>query len=180
MKKNLVFITATEAGILVGVKTKLSEKDLKKIEHNEERVNNLLKDVHAEIIQKNYSMDGFNFCIGSLSSGEVSIEALHVECSNMMSAMEQFKGWLKTVPEVEEKKDLEPTQDEKERPTEDIMDSVCEGILKERPECAYLVMIADPNSHEMHMRGNINKKIAAMLLYSHYLEDELRNADEDS
>lgn len=123
MKKDLTFITATEVGILVGVKTTLSGKDLEKIKCNEERVNKLLKDVHAEIIQKEYNMDGFNFCIGSLSSGEVSIGTIHIECLNLTSAMEQLKDWLETVPEIEEKKDLEPAQNES-NPGQDEIDFV--------------------------------------------------------
>lgn len=141
MKKNMVFVTTTKIGILVAVKTKFSAKDLAKVQNNKERVSKLLTDVHAEIIDIREDSN-YNFCIGSYSSGEVSLEALQAEQSNLISAMDQFKDWLKTLPEEDIEELNEEVEEIKEKEIiSHILDSTKELINNELGEDARLFMI---------------------------------------
>lgn len=153
MKKNLVFVTATKAGILVGVKTKLSGEELAKVKQNEERVNKLLEDVHAVIVFIEPSVDDFNFAIGSYSSGEVSTEAIQVEASNMKSAMDQLKDWLKTVPAAEPAKEEKPTTE-----FEIAVDAAFKTLKKHFPDCGFGIIGLNPENKSGAMAGNINAK----------------------
>lgn len=155
MKKNLSFITATEAGVLVAVKTKLSRDDLDKVENNVERVKKLLEDIHAVIVFLEPEIaNDFNFCIGSYSSGEVSTEAIRLEEEKIMYEMDQLKDWLKTVPAAEPaKKENKPTTE-----LEIAVDAAFETLKKRFPDCGFGIIGLNPENKSGAMAGNINPK----------------------
>lgn len=169
MKKNLSFVTATEAGILVAVKTKLSRTDLDKVENNTERVKKLLEDVHAVIVffEPEITND-FNFCIGSYSSGEVSTEAIRTEEENMVSAMDQLKDWLKTVPVVE------PAEQENNSMTKFkiAVDAAFKTLNKHFPDCGFCIIGANPEDKSIAIIGDISPRIAGLALLNHSIADE--------
>lgn len=160
MKKNLSFVTATEAGVLIAVKTRLSKTDLDKAENNRERVEKLLKGVHAVIVFLEPEIaNDFNFCIGSYSSGEVSTEAIRAEEEKMISAMNQLKEWLKTVPAVESAEKKQPTTE-----FEIAVDAAFETLKKHFPDCGFCIVGVNPEDKRAAIVGNINPKIAVAML----------------
>lgn len=171
MKKNLSFVTATEAGILVAVKTRLSRDDLDKVENNVERVKKMLEDAHATIVFFEPEVaNNFNFCIGSYSSGEVSTEAIRAEEGKMVTIMDHLKDWLKTVPAVE------PEEQENKPKTEfDIgVDAAFETLKKHFPNSGFCIIGINPEDERVAMVGNIKREMAALML----LRNEIAHEDD--
>lgn len=169
MKKNLSFITATEAGVLVAVKTKLSRDDLDKVENNVERVKKLLEDIHAVIVFLEPEIaNDFNFCIGSYSSGEVSTEAIRLEEEKIMYEMDQLKDWLKTVPAAEPaKKENKPTTE-----LEIAVDAAFETLKKHFPDCGFFIMGLNPETESCPIVGNIDTTAIVHTLFLNKFIDE--------
>ena len=161
MKKNMVYMTATENGILVAVKTKLSNTEMTKIRCNEERVNNVLEDINAELIFCEPNSKDYNFSIGSYSNGEVSMEDIRIEVSKMMNGMDEFKDWLKTVEEEPENR-----TDNEEMDTEmgNAIEKTYDYLIEKFPNCGFCIIGVDTEHHTMPMVGNIDRFTVGKLL----------------